>query len=310
MRNHLTRSRRALRLGVPFLALALLGAAPVTNGPVATRVTYELLDARVMAGSQLPRGPMAYLVTPPGHTFRTLGSQPILDADGTKLGTLVSYKGDTRDPEAATAEALELMGAIGPEWQRGGETAVLVQARVGFDPRKRFNSTVGFHTCFHLKDGRWARLPEPPRRPGLPKSIGTGPLEVVDDPDFPFDGKGLAEAAQVAGRWMAALDRGDASALRQEMSESYASELESTKAHFERFVAERAVSKRDATHRELYRVQMRNGGRVLPGGRGILLLYDADAGRFGRSLEQVALAQEKGRWRVSTFLSQSFRKVM
>ncbi len=128
-------------------------------------MTHELLDARVMAESQVPGGPMSYLVTPPArHTFRILGSQPILDADGTKLGTLLSYVGDTRDPEAATAEAVELMNAYGLEAQTASDTAILVQARVGFDPRKRLNSTIGFHVSFQLKDGRWSQLPKPLRR--------------------------------------------------------------------------------------------------------------------------------------------------
>ena len=92
------------------------------------------------------------------------------------------------------------------------------------------------------------------------------------------------------------------------MSESFASEVQGTRAEFERFVARRATSGRAASVRELYRLQTRSGGRALPGGRGVLMQFEADGGAFGRSLEQLGLAHEKGRWRVWTFQSNSLKK--
>jgi hypothetical protein len=145
-----------------------------------------------------------------------------------------------------------------------------------------------------------------PLGPG-PQSIGTGRLEVTDDPRFPFDANGLVEAGREADIWMTALGSGDTGRLLTEMSEGYATAVASAKGDFERFVRRRKVSGANARHRELYRLQTRNGGRALPGGRGILVLFDSDAGLFGRSLEQVGLVPEKGRWRVCSFLSNSFR---
>jgi hypothetical protein len=131
---------------------------------------------------------------------------------------------------------------------------------------------------------------------------------VADDPAFPFDGKGVTEAAQVAGRWMATLDAGDASGSRKDMSESFAAQVDSRNGHWERFVAERAASRRNAPRRELYRLQTRNAGTMLPGGRGVMVMYDVNYAGAPRTVEQVALAQERGRWRVWTFASRPFMK--
>lgn len=76
---------------------------------------------------------------------------------------------------------------------------------------------------------------------------------------------------------------------------------------FERFVAARAGAGGSASHRELYRMQTQ-GNAALPGGRGVLVLFEANAGTFGHSLEQVGLAQERGRWRVWTFQSTPFKR--
>lgn len=290
-------SRRASLLGVPLLALALLGAAPVTSGTDTDAAIFKRMSDRMMAGSRIPGGPMAYLVTPAGHLFRVLGSQPILEVDGTKLGLLLSYVGESRDPVASTAEAVELMNALGPDWQVGGETAVLVQSRVGFDARNRFNSSVAFHTGFSLRDGRWAQLAKPPPRPDLPKSIGTGPLEVKDDPSFPFDPLGLGAAAEVAGRWLVAADSGDASRLSAEMSGELLSKVKSGSSAWEEHVAARARLELRGGRRELYLLQTWEG-EPSPRGSRIWAVYAVDVEGVGEGVEKVHLAKESGRWRV------------
>jgi hypothetical protein len=135
--NHTCRVDRAL---VAVLALVFLGAAPAKH---------EELDDLATQG-QLPTGPMSYLVTPVGHRFRFLGTVPLTDASGKKLAVLASYEGHTRDPAAAATAAAELMDAMGPELQAAGETDLVVQARVGFDPRKFVNRTTAFHVTFKL----------------------------------------------------------------------------------------------------------------------------------------------------------------
>jgi len=260
-------------------------------------VTYELLDARVMAGKQIPGGPLSYLVTPSHRVFRILGSQPILDVDGTKLGSLLAYVGDTRDPEVATVHSLELMEVWGPDAVVQGETAVLIQARVDFDPRKRFQSSVALHVAFQLKDGRWTRLPEPPPRPDRPKTVGSGPLEVIDQPGFPFDRRGLEEAAKVVDRWLTATDAGDGRHLREEMSRDLASDVESKKAGWERSLPGRAHLKANSPRRELYRIQIREG-EPSPKGTRLYFVYSVDVAGLGPAVEKVKLVKEADRWRV------------
>jgi hypothetical protein len=279
------------------VAIALLATAPVANAQTPSRMTYELLDARVMAGTQIPGGPLSYLVTPSRRTFRILGTQPILDADGTKLGSLLAYVGDTRDPQVATSHSLELMEAWGPDAVVQGETAVLVQAQVNFDPRKKLQSTVALHVAFQLKDGKWTRLPEPPPRPDRPKTIGTGPLEVIDQPGFPFDRSGLEEAAKVVRRWLMATDAGDGRRLREEMSRDLASDVESKKAEWERSLPGRAHLKVNSQRRELYRIQTWEG-EPSPKGTRLYFAYSVNLAGLGPAVEKVKLVKEEDRWRV------------
>jgi hypothetical protein len=287
-------------MAVAPLAFALLGAGAATSGPSTARVvTHALLDARVMGGSQIPHGPMAYLVTPTGHMFRTLGQQPILDEDGTKLGLLVSYVGDTRDPEAAAAKNAELMKALGLDAQVMNMRAVLIQDRVGFDPRKPFNTSVVLHASYGLQNGRWTELPKPPRRPDLPKTIGTGPLEVIDDPEFPFDRQALAEAAQLAHRWVLAVDAVDFDRMHKEMSERYFSLVTGPRqAEWEREMTQYAQIRHGAPRRELYRLQHRSSD----GGIAALVTYEVDLSVSGmRALEPVTLNKDLGHWRVTGY---------
>jgi len=249
-----------------------------------------------MAGAQIPGGPLSYLVTPSHRVFRILGSQPILDADGTKLGSLLAYVGDTRDPEVATAHSLELMEAWGPDAVVQGETAVLIQARVDFDPRKKFQSSVALHVAFQLKDGKWTRLRKPSPRPDRPKTMGTGPLEVIDQPGFPFDRSGLEEAAKVADRWLTATDAGDDRRLRQEMSRDLASDVESKKAEWERSLPGRAHLKVNGPRRELYRIQTWER-EPSPKGTRLYFTYSVNLAGLGPAVEKVKLVKED-RWRV------------
>jgi hypothetical protein len=134
----------------------------------------------------------------------------------------------------------------------------------------------------------------------LPKTIGTGPLEVVDDPSFPFDREALDDGAQVAGRWLAATDSGDASRLRAEMSEGFASNVESKRADWERQVAERGRFKLNGQRRELYRLQTTNRNPSRPGSN-VWVVVAVDVVGVGNGVEKVRLERESGRWRVGSY---------
>jgi hypothetical protein len=282
-----------------LLALVLAGATPTPNIS-APPVSFESLYERAKSQAQVPSGPAAYLVTPPGHTFHVLGSQPILASDGAKLGFLISYVGDTHDPEVATAEAEELVAALGFEWYLNGERAALVQARVGFDPRKRVNSTVAFHVGFHSSDGRWRMLPKPPRRAGLPEAIGSGPIELIEYPGFPLDTDGISRVGRVAARWLQATDAGDVGTLKREMSNSLAAETAAGGREWRNTVAARARLVVSGGRRELYRLQTWEG-EPSPRGERIWVAYSADVIDVGQCVERIRFVKEAGRWHVSGY---------
>jgi len=284
------------------LSLALLGSGQPPPAVPPRAVTHELLDARVMAGESIPRGPMVYLVAPSGHVFRVLGQQPILDQDGTKLGMLVSYVGDTRDPAAATAESAELMEAFGLDMQVSGVTAVLVQARVGFDARKTFNASIGFHTSYLLREGRWVAQPTLPCAPSAPcarRSIGEGPLEVVDDPDFSFDRAGLGDAATVARRYSQAAEALDLDRMRAELSPISLAKVDTQPDAWKRQMDSYAQVRKRAPRRDQFQLLFREPGSGSVGAR---IAFALDLGVPGkRALENVILRREPDRWRVIAY---------
>src|SRR5512133_447195 len=85
------------------------------------------------AGGPLPGGGYSYLVTPSGRMFRVLKAGPIIGGEGKKIGTMVSYAGETREVAHIVSDAEQIAAALGPEMELSGETAVIVQANVGYD---------------------------------------------------------------------------------------------------------------------------------------------------------------------------------
>jgi hypothetical protein len=239
---------------------------------------------------------MVYLVTP-RRTFRILGHQAILDADGTKLGMLLSYASDTRDAAVIDAVARELIDAVGSEWRLGGETVVLVQALIGFDPRKASKDTLAAYTSFELTGGSWASLPD--SRVSLPIGSGSVPPTVMDDPDFPLDSAGLSEAAATAARWVSAADAGAALRLINEMTTTAASNARQDP-EWHRLVSARAALTARGQRRELYRL-LSWATEPSPRSSFISVAYDADFVSTGSVIEKVTLLKEEGRWRVSSY---------
>ncbi len=285
----------ASRAPLAVLVLGLLGAAPSRHSLLADRSTQQLSFV-----------PTSYLAVSTGRVFRVIWKGPVTDSAGAKIGSKLTYLGDSRDHAVARHAADELMLAMGPQFQMDGETHVVVLEMLDFVPSRAFNLAIGYPITFSLQDGRWRRVMVPPERT---KTIGSGPIPSIDDPAYPFDPAALAAAAHVAEQWMAALDAGNAGALLAKMSDHYAAEVSANGARFERFVASRAGPNSSAAHRELYRMQAQ-ANPSLPGGRGVLVMFDVQAGSFGHALEQVGLAQERGQWRVWNFVSQSFKKSM
>jgi hypothetical protein len=138
------------------------------------------------AGKPLPGGGYSYLVTPAGRMYRVLKAGPVIGAEGRKLGTMVSYAGETRKVARIGTDAEELVVALGPEMELGGETVIIVQANVGYDPRKMISKSVSYNAVFERQGGRWVRLPP---KAGEPKELEgiEGSPKPPDDPSFPFD---------------------------------------------------------------------------------------------------------------------------
>jgi len=97
------------------------------------------------ADTPLPGGGYSYLVTPAGRMYRLLATGPVIGAEGKKLGTMVSYAGETREIARIGAEAEEIVAALGLEMELSGETAIIVQANVGYDPRKMISKSVSYN---------------------------------------------------------------------------------------------------------------------------------------------------------------------
>jgi hypothetical protein len=129
-------------IGRLLLACALLAAACSKKNDAVT---------------PLPGGGYSYLVTPAGRMFRVLKAGPVMGAEGKKLGTMVSYAGETTEIPTIATDAEAVIAALGPEMEAGGETAVIVQANVGYDPRKTISRSVSYNVIFERHDDRWVR---------------------------------------------------------------------------------------------------------------------------------------------------------
>jgi hypothetical protein len=232
--------------------------------------------------------------------YRVLKAGPVLGAGGKKLGTMVSYASETPVVAEIEKDADEIVGALGLEMQLSGETALIVQANVGYDPRKAVSRSVAYDVVFELRDGRWVRAPrKEPEVEALDKIDGSP--RPPDDPSFPFDALALESAARAAERWSALLDAGDVSASAAGTTQVF--QAQTSVEQWRAVVAERS-QRAGGERRELYRMQAPSGKGKAPGVAAILV-YDVRPPQGGRFLERIMLVNEqKDGWRTGGYAFQ------
>lgn len=253
------------------------------------------------AVTPLPGGGYSYLVTPSGHMYRVLKAGPVIVGEGKKLGTMVSYAGETREVARIGSDAEEIVAALAPEMELGGETSIIVQANVGYDPRKMISKSVSYNTVFERKDGRWGRLPP---KAGEPKELDgiDGSPKPPDDPSFPFDAAKMKGAADAAAKWVALIDAGNVDASVAAMSETFRSQV--SPGQWRGLVSQRSGLAAGAKRVELYRMQTRNGNVPMPPGGAAVVQYEVRSAQGGRFIERVMLLNEKDGWRPAGYAFQ------
>ncbi len=254
------------------------------------------------AKTPLAGGGYSYLVTPAGHMYRILASGPFIGAQGKKLGTMVSYAGETREVARITADAQELVAALGPEMELGGETTIIVQANVGYDPRKVLSRSVLFNVVFEHKDGRWLRLPPKADDPKELDGID-GPPKPPDDPSFPFDPAKTKGAAETAAKWVALIDAGNVDGSVAAMSEAFRSKVSMDQ--WRGLVAQGSRLAASAKRMELYRMLTRHSSVPVPPGGAAVVQYEVRTSHGGRFIERVMLLNERDGWRPAGYAFQS-----
>jgi len=90
----------------------------------------------------------------------------------------------------------------------GGESTIIVQADVGYDPRKVVSKSVSYNVVFERMDARWLRLPSKAAEPKELEGVDPSPQPPVD-PSFPFDSSKTTGAANAAAKWVALIDAGN-----------------------------------------------------------------------------------------------------
>lgn len=267
---------------------------PTLGATLACATLLVAVSKHAHAATPLPGGGYSYLVTPSGHTYRVLQVGPVLGAEGKKLGTMVSYAGETREVARIRADAAEIVAALAPEMELGGETAIIVQAKVGYDPRETLPRSVAFNTVFERKDGRWT---SPPAKAGEPEELEgvDGSPRPPDDPSFPLETAKLKAAADAAGRWVALVDAGRVEASLAATSETFRAQVAPDQ--WRGLVVQRSALAAGARRVELYRLQSRNGGSATPPGGGAVVQYELRTAQGGRIVERIMLLDEKDGWR-------------
>jgi hypothetical protein len=253
------------------------------------------------SGDPLPGGGYSYLVTPSGHMYRSLRAGPLIGAEGKKLGTMWSYAGETPEIGKIVSDSEEIVAALAPEMDLAGETSFIVQANVGYDPRKMISRSVTYNTVFERKDGRWVRLPPKAGEPNELHGVDESP-NPPDDPSFPFDAAKMQGAADAAARWVMLLDEGNLDASVAGMTETFRSQISTDR--WRGLVTQRSGLAVGAKRVELYRLQTRNGNVPMPPGGFAIVQFEFRTRTGSRFIERVTLLNEKDGWRPAGYAFQ------
>jgi hypothetical protein len=213
---------------------------------------------------------------------------------------MVSYAGETPKIATITTDAEEIVAALGSEMEAAGETALIVQANVGYDPRKTISRSKVYNVVFERHGARWVRLPPKAADPEVLDGIAAA-WSPPNDPSFPFDGEKAKAAADAAVKWVALIDSGDVNASVAAMSDAFRSQVPPDA--WRGLVAQRSTIG-FASRVERYRMQTRNGNVPIPPGGAAVVLYEVRLAHGGRFMERVMLLNEKDGWRVAGYAVQ------
>jgi len=239
----------------------------------------------------------SYLVTPDGKMFRMRSIGPVYGPGKKRLGTKVTYAGESSGMAAIRQEAEHLAHALGPEMDLAGEKSLLVETTLGHDPRKTFSMSTNYVTTFERTAAGWVRQPAPNDTSEASFLTGEKTTEVAEDPQFPFDRAGLSAAGKAAGEWLTALDQGREKDARLALAEQFRSEVD-VGARWPQLIEYRSqVTPRARV--ELYRLQTRQAS--YGNARAAVIQFEVAGEKDARFIERVSAFEEGGTWRVSGY---------
>jgi hypothetical protein len=239
-----------------------------------------------------------YLVAPSGHMFRVISIGPAWVEADKHATIIVTYAADS--PEVATIlrEAGEIAAVLGPQLQAKGHSRFTVLAKFGWNPRETFSTSVVYGVVFEMHDGRWVRKPPKEKDPEKIKEA-EGLERSPEDPAFPFDRARIDAAARAAASWMKLLDEGSGDTVLASTSRAFRTQIGGSIDRWHALIAKRNTGCAVGERLELNRMQTRMGADPMTADGVVLVHYELGRAKGGRCIEQVALVNENGAWRLA-----------
>lgn len=239
----------------------------------------------------------SYLVTPDGQMFRMRSMGAVYGAGKKRLGTKVTYAGESSGVAAIRREAELLAHALGPEMDLAGEKTLLIETTLGHDPGKFFSASTSYLTIFERTATGWVRQAAE-NDPAEGSSVtGKESSKVAEDTRFPFDRAGLVAAGEATGEWLAALDQGREKDARLALAEQFRDEVDVGARWIQMIQYRRGVT--PTTRVELYRLQIREASSG--NARAAMFQFEVAGQNQARFIERVSAFEEEGTWRVSGY---------
>jgi hypothetical protein len=274
------------RLAVLFLALLSASAC-----------------SKACAPGRTSSGTYSYLVVPSGRIFRLLRTSAAVNEEHQKVGTLVSYAGETPELLRIQPEAEALAVALTPEREAAGEGTLIIEVRFGADPRRDTSPTATYHTVFNHAGGHWVRAPAEASDAQVLEGLAEAPPR--EDVEFPFEPKTVEAAAKAAANWLALLDAGAADAALSAMTDSFRAQLSVAAAQWQYVLKRRAGLGESRT--ELYRQQSWPTTLATPQSGVTAVQYLARTPNGARVLERVTLVCESTGCKVTGYTLKPLR---